>query len=135
MKNSGKGFFIIGLICVCSIISMFKEPKCAWGDCNRKPIEGERYCYLHDYDFGSYKSSYKSNYSGGYNSSSSKTYSNDSSYSGNSYSTYKSYGSSYDSYDAGYEDVYENDDYDWDRYCSDDDYAAGVDDAMDELDW
>lgn len=41
----------------------------------------------------------------------------------------------YDSYDAGYEDVYENDDYDWDRYWSDDDYADGVDDAMDELDW
>lgn len=42
---------------------------------------------------------------------------------------------SYSSYDDGYEDVYENDDYDWDRYYSDDDYADGVDDAMDELDW
>lgn len=42
---------------------------------------------------------------------------------------------SYESYDEGYEDVYENDDYDWDRYYSDSDYADGVDDAMDELDW
>lgn len=41
----------------------------------------------------------------------------------------------YKSYDEGYEDVYENDDYDWDRYMSDPDYAEGVDDAMDELDW
>lgn len=39
------------------------------------------------------------------------------------------------SYDEGYEDVYLNDDYDWERYYRDDDYAAGVDDAMDELDW
>jgi len=41
----------------------------------------------------------------------------------------------YDSYDAGYEDVYEDDDYDWDRYWSDDDYADGVDDAMEDMDW
>lgn len=39
------------------------------------------------------------------------------------------------SYDEGYEDVYLNDDYDWERYYRDDDYAVGVDDAMDELDW
>ena len=41
----------------------------------------------------------------------------------------------YDSYDDGYEDVYEDDDYDWDRYRSDDDYADGVDDAMEDMDW
>lgn len=40
-----------------------------------------------------------------------------------------------DSYDKGYESVYEDDDYDEDRYYSDPDYASGVDDAMDELDW
>ena len=28
-----------------------------------------------------------------------------------------------------------DDDYDWDRYRSDDDYAAGVDDAMEDEDW
>ena len=33
------------------------------------------------------------------------------------------------------QDVYFNEDYDWDRYWSDSDYADGVDDAMDELDW
>ena len=41
----------------------------------------------------------------------------------------------YNSYDEGYEDVYEDDDYDWDRYWSDSDYADGVDDAMEDADW
>ena len=31
--------------------------------------------------------------------------------------------------------IYEDDDFDWDRYESDDDYAAGVDDAMEDEDW
>ena len=31
--------------------------------------------------------------------------------------------------------IYEDDDYDWERYQSDDDYAAGVDDAMEDEDW
>lgn len=43
--------------------------------------------------------------------------------------------SGHDAYDEGYEDIFYDDDYDWDRYWSDDDYASGVDDAMDELDW
>ena len=40
---------------------------------------------------------------------------------------------SYDSYDDGYDDVYLDGDYDYDRYDRDSDYADGVDDAMDEL--
>ncbi len=40
-----------------------------------------------------------------------------------------------DSYDKGYESIYEDDDFDWDLYDSDPEYADGVDDAMDELDW
>ena len=40
-----------------------------------------------------------------------------------------------DSYDDGYNAIYEDGDYDWDRYWSDDDYAAGVDDAMEDEDW
>ena len=39
-----------------------------------------------------------------------------------------------DSYDDGYDDVYMDGDYDDDRYDSDDDYAAGVDDAIDDDD-
>jgi len=34
-----------------------------------------------------------------------------------------------DSYDDGYNDIYEDDDYNWDRYWSDGDYAAGVGDG------
>ena len=49
---------------------------------------------------------------------------------------------SHDSYDSGYDDVYMDGDYDQDRYDRDDDYATGVDDAIeddiedgDEGDW
>ena len=43
----------------------------------------------------------------------------------------------YDSYDDGYEDIYMDGDYDYERYNRDSDYADGVDDAMDEFeeDW
>ena len=41
---------------------------------------------------------------------------------------------SYDSYDDGYDDVYMDGDYDYDRYDRDPDYADGVDDALDEFD-
>lgn len=51
-----------------------------------------------------------------------------------SYSSGSSSSSPYKSYDEGYEAVYDDDDYDWDRYNSDSDYAEGVDDALDELD-
>ncbi len=55
-----------------------------------------------------------------------------------SYST-KSHSSSnksnpYASYDSGYDSIYDDGDYDWDRYQKDKDYADGVDDAMEELD-
>ena len=58
--------------------------------------------------------------------------------SGSSYST-KSHSSSnksnpYASYDSGYDSIYDDGDYDWDRYQKDKDYADGVDDAMEELD-
>ena len=39
----------------------------------------------------------------------------------------------YAAYDAGYDDVMEGDDYDWDRYYRDSEYADGVDDALDEM--
>ena len=38
------------------------------------------------------------------------------------------------SYDEGYDDIYMDGDYDYDRYDRDSDYADGVDDAMDEFD-
>ena len=36
------------------------------------------------------------------------------------------------SYDAGYDDVYDNGDYDYDRYDRDGEYADGVDDALED---
>ena len=35
--------------------------------------------------------------------------------------------SKYDSYDDGYDDIYMDDDYDYDRYDRDSDYADGID--------
>lgn len=53
---------------------------------------------------------------------------------GSSSSTsHKTYSNYHDSYDDGYNDVYEEDDYDWDRYYRDDDYASGVDDALEDM--
>lgn len=37
-----------------------------------------------------------------------------------------------DDYDEGYNSVYEDEDYDLERYHNDSDYARGVDDAMDD---
>lgn len=85
---------------------------------------------------GSSSYSNSSNSYGGSSSYSSSTKKKSSSSTGG-YSSYSSgsYSSSpYKSYDEGYEAVYDDDDYDWDRYNSDSDYADGVDDALDELD-
>lgn len=116
------------------------EPKCIKGGCDNKRAEGSSYCYLHkSYSGSSSHKSKTSSYSNSRGSSSSTSSSTTSSTSGSKSSTSsknsKYSSGSYSSYDDGYEDVYENDDYDWDRYYSDDDYADGVDDAMDELDW
>ena len=35
-------------------------------------------------------------------------------------------------YDDGYDDVYSDGEPDWDRYDTDDEYARGADDALDE---
>ena len=67
----------------------------------------------------------------GNSSSSKKTYSSGSSANRSS----KKKSSSTDTYDDGYNAIYEDDDYDWDRYRIDDDYAAGVDDAMEDEEW
>ena len=56
----------------------------------------------------------------------------------NSSTTKKTYeNKNWDAYDQGYEDVDLDGDFDWDRYWEDDEYATGVDDAMEdnEDDW
>ena len=148
---------VIGILYVIGTISEASEPKCIKAGCDNKQATGSSYCSLHKPYTGSssYKSSSKSSsssYSSGKSSSSSysgtssnkksgTTGSSSSSQSSVS-STYKSNSSgkkssSYHSYDDGYDSIYDDGDYDYDRYNSDSDYADGVDDAMDELgdDW
>ena len=88
--------------------------------CTREADKDSVYCWVHRPSKSSTKSS--------------ASCSSKSSYSSSYTSSKKSY-KTYDSYDDGYDAIYDDDDYDEDRYDSDPDYAAGVDDAMDELDW
>ena len=139
----------LGIMLVIGMIISAGEPKCSMSRCDNDAKEGSRYCYLHDLSYRSYGNpDYNEVYRNSQNrrnnlttsSSSTSTQSNATTGSGSrsssgSTSTSSKKYSSYDSYDEGYEDVYEDEDYDWDRYYSDDDYASGVDDAMDELDW
>ena len=124
-------------------------PKCIKSGCDNDAKDGSSYCYLHDNSTYRYKSSTSySRSSKSFGSSSTTKSSNtssgekSSSTTSNSKKTYsfgssssKKNQSSMDSYDDGYNAIYEDDDYDWDRYRSDDDYAAGVDDAMEDEDW
>ena len=142
----------LGIMLLIGMIISACEPKCSLGGCDKDAIEGSNYCYLHDMSYRSYgnpdynevyRNSQNGKNSSTTSSSGSSSKSNTASGSGSksnsstkttTKTTTKKY-SYYSSYDEGYDDVYENDDYDWDRYYSDDDYADGVDDAMDELDW
>ena len=132
------------------------EPKCAMSGCNGDAVNDSSYCTLHDISYRSYgnpdygevyershnnEDSYSSNsYSSSISSSTDDSYSdnddnsNETKYTYSS-STYKKHYTYVDTYDDGYNDVYEDDDYDWDRYMSDDDYASGVDDAMEDEEW
>ena len=118
-KNSfGQGLaiflVIIGVLFVIGSIGEASEPKCIKAGCDNKQASGSSYCYLHKPYTGSSTSHSSSSYSSGTKKST---------------TTKKS---TYDSYDDGYDDIYMDDDYDYDRYDRDSDYADGVDDAMDE---
>ena len=156
MKNNSFGqgliaiFVIVGVLFIIGSIGEASEPKCIKAGCDNKQASGNGYCYLHKPYTGSGSSSHSnSSYSSKSSSSSSvrSTSSSSSSYSKKT-TTNSSYGSStkksstskknsYDSYDDGYDDIYMDGDYDYDRYDRDSDYADGVDDAMDEFgeDW
>lgn len=153
-KFSGAGFLVFlimaGVIIVIAAELSARSQKCSYPGCDSYHEPNNEYCYIHWRQScgGSSNSSStsSSSSSGSSGSSSSQTGSSSSSgssgsSSGNS-STYSSSSSgktssssSMDSYDDGYNAIYEDDDYDWDRYWSDDDYAAGVDDAMEDEDW
>ena len=105
--------------CILCIGAFAAKYTCIKSGCNREAAKGSAYCWVHRPSKSSTKSS--------------TSYSSKSSYSSSCSSSKKSH-KTYDSYDDGYDAIYDDDDYDEDRYDSDPDYAAGVDDAMDELD-
>lgn len=134
--------------------------ECAHYNCDNEVSHEGDYCYMHRPNtYKSYNNKKKyssgSSYNGtGSNSSSGSNYnssvsnlssgsnngnsgSSSNSHNTSSSTTNKKYNSN-NSYDDGYDDVYMEDDYDWDRYREDDDYASGVDDALEDMedgDW
>lgn len=125
-NQKSAGYAILGVIIVFAIIGFFvsltekEDPKCAFAGCDNTVSTEGGYCYQHNTPGKRRKAAY------GTSSSNSKYNSSH----------------SHDSYDSGYDDVYMDGDYDQDRYDRDDDYATGVDDAIeddiedgDEGDW
>ena len=88
-------------------------------------------------DMSTSNSSSSSKSSSSYSSGSSENYSYSNNSSKSNYNYDYDYSYTYDSYDDGYDAIYMDGDYDYDRYEYDSEYADGVDDAMDELgeDW
>lgn len=124
MSTGAALWVTVGIMLFIGLIINAFEPKCSMAGCDNEAKENGRYCYLHDMSYRNYGNpDYNAVYENSQRNRNKTTT-----------GTKKVY-NTYDSYDAGYEDVYEDDDYDWDRYWSDSDYADGVDDAMDELDW
>ena len=157
-KNSfGQGLavflVIVGVLFIIGSIGEASKPKCVTTGCDNKQANGSSSCYLHKPYTGSSSSHSSSSYSNNSSSSTSKgststsgsssSYSNksnttnNSSYSSGTKKSTTTKKSTYDSYDDGYDDIYMDGDYDYDRYDRDSDYADGVDDAMDEFgeDW
>ena len=120
-------FVIIGLIRMLMIMGEAFEPKtkCIKIGCDRVAASGSCYCHLHS-SSGVKSSKHKSNQS---KSSQSSSHSKSSNY------TRPNFG--VNSYDDGYEDVYMDGDYDYDRYSRDRDYEDGAEEAMEEFgeDW
>lgn len=151
-KNSfGQGLavflVVIGIFYIIGAIGEASEPKCIKSGCDNKQATNSSYCYLHKPYTGSSFSHSNSSYSNKSTSSSYSSSYNNKSTAGSNMSSYnsstkkRSTGTSsskksntYDSYDDGYDDIYMEGDYDYDRYDRDSDYADGVDDAMDEFD-
>ena len=148
-NQKSAGYAILGVIIVFAIIGFFvsltekEDPKCAFAGCDNTVSTEGGYCYQHNTPGKRRKAAYVTSSSHRHSTTSSGSTSNSSgssSNSGSSSSSYKPSSSnskynsshSHDSYDSGYDDVYMDGDYDQDRYDRDDDYATGVDDAIEE---
>lgn len=147
-RNDGSSivaaFIVIGFLLFIGWIMDITTPKCIKAGCENDQSPNSSYCYLHKSykGYSSYKSKSSSSSTGTLGSSTTrnKGTSSGTTYSGKTSSSDTSYGTgkksySYNSYDDGYNAIYDDEDYDDDRYWRDSDYADGVDDAMDELDW
>lgn len=149
MKNNFKAKFLAFGATVTVILIAFlayvlmvspSKPECAINGCDNEVSDERTYYYMHDTTPKNNNDTYdteKPTSIGSYSdhSTSVDSSSDSSSYTGKpSVSSSSSYRSSYrDTYDDGYDDVYDDGEPDWDRYDSDDDYARGADDAMDDL--
>lgn len=143
-KYAGLSVLIIVAIVLIIGMAIPSEPKCSMSSCDNDAKDGSSYCYLHDLSYRAYGNPdyhevYENSKKNRNNNLSSPDYSSSNSTSNstsiNRSTTSKKTYNSYDSYDEGYEDIYDNEDYDMERYDNDSEYAAGVDDAMDDLDW
>lgn len=143
------GMFILSGICVIGLSGCTQSKlKCAEAGCYNDRAPGSLYCNVHkpaevqtttyaidddsDYDYDD-----DDDYDDGYeeDDTTEEPSTNFHIFSGGSSSTKKKNSlNPYKSYDDGFEDVYDGDDYDWDRYKKDPGYADGVDDALDEMD-
>ena len=141
---------VIAIFYLIGAVSEANEPKCMKSGCDNKQATNSSYCYIHkpytsSYSYSNGSSSYSnkttessSETKDSYSSENKSYTSSDSSYSdGTKNHTSSVTSGNYNSYDDGYDVIYMDGDYDYDRYDSDSDYADGVDDAMDEAgeDW
>ena len=148
-NQKSAGYAMLGVIIVFAIIGFLvsltekEDPKCAFAGCDNTVSTEGGYCYQHNTPGKRRKATYGTSSSHSHSTTSSGSTSHSSgssSNSGSSSSSYKPSSSnskynsshSHDSYDSGYDDVYMDGDYDQDRYDRDDDYATGVDDAIEE---
>lgn len=135
---------ILVILFILAALGVGDGPKCAHSGCDRDAAYEGDYCYLHS--SSGYSSSHKTstNHSSSYGTSSSGSATGSSTTSSSGTTTSHKTGSTtsssishktskHDTYDDGYDDVYMDDDYDWDRYMEDDDYASGVDDAIEDM--
>ena len=141
---------ILALVAVAGIAiqsaELRKESICKNEYCYEKRVEGSVFCEKHKKEMEKKKIPDGKDYvnhsnSNRYQNADTNVNKNDSTTvnknnSTNTYTKPSKY-NYYDSYDDGYDDIYMDDDYDYDRYDRDSDYADGVDDAMDEYgeDW
>ena len=122
--------FVIALAAAPAVTAQAYTRTCAKSGCDAAIPNDEKYCYRHKKSTGT-----KNNKDTNKSTSSKNSSKSSSGKSSSSKSSSSKKSSGWASYDEGYNAIYEDDDYDWNRYWKDSEYASGVDDAMDDVDW